>query len=79
MDIYTFDKIAGTPAWYYKRFPGFYNVECYNILAQWQGGVRTDNQIGKDLESQDSMQCEENKKRPRESEEQGVLETKENF
>ena len=35
----TFSNIPYTPAWYYKRFPGFFNVECYRILAQWDGGV----------------------------------------
>jgi hypothetical protein len=48
-DLYSFDKIVGTPAWYYKKFPGFYNVECYNILARWQGGVRTPAQVEKDV------------------------------
>ena len=31
----TFATIEYTPAWYYKHFPGFYNVECYNILADY--------------------------------------------
>lgn len=35
----TFSNIPYTPAWYYRRFPGFFNVECYKILAQWEGGV----------------------------------------
>jgi hypothetical protein len=35
----TFSNIPYTPAWYYKRFPGFFNVECYKILASWEGGV----------------------------------------
>ena len=35
----TFGNIPYTPAWYYKRFPGFFNVECYKILAAWEGGV----------------------------------------
>ena len=33
-----FSTIDYTPAWYYRHFPGFYNVECYNILAD-NGGV----------------------------------------
>ena len=35
----TFSNIPYTPAWYYKRFPGFFNVECYKILASWDDGV----------------------------------------
>ena len=35
----SFGNIPYTPAWYYKRFPGFFNVECYKILAAWEGGV----------------------------------------
>ena len=35
MDLETFATIEYTPAWYYKNFPGFYNVECYNILADY--------------------------------------------
>ena len=43
----TFSNIPYTPAWYYKRYPGFFNVECYKILAQWEGGVppKEDEQI----------------------------------
>ena len=37
--LFTFGNIPYTPAWYYKRFPGFFNVECYKILAAWDGGV----------------------------------------
>ena len=39
-----------TPAWYYQRFPGFYNVDCYKILANWKEGVRTEEQYQKDIE-----------------------------
>ena len=33
-ELCTFGNIPYTPAWYYKRFPGFFNVECYKILAK---------------------------------------------
>ena len=33
MDSELFANIEYTAAWYYKHFPGFYNMECYNILA----------------------------------------------
>ena len=35
MDLETFASIEYTPAWYYKHFPGFYNIESYNILADY--------------------------------------------
>lgn len=72
MDIYFFDTIVGTPGWYYKKFPGFYNVSCYNLLAQWEGGVRTEEQVQKDkeLEGIVAMDCCQNKKRERKSEEE---------
>ena len=37
-----FSNIEYTPAWYWKKFPGFFNVECYKILAAWDQGVRTE-------------------------------------
>ena len=36
----TFANVEYTPAWYYKKFLGFYNVECYKILAGWTQVVR---------------------------------------
>ena len=35
MDTEPFASIEYTPAWYSKHFPGFYNIECYNILADY--------------------------------------------
>ena len=35
MEDLPFQNIEYTPAWYYKQFPGFYNIECYNILADY--------------------------------------------
>jgi hypothetical protein len=79
-DPFSFEKIKFTPGWYYRRWPGFYNVECYNILSQWEGGVRTREQYEEDLKQlQEGMELIENKKRGREDEElEGVEETKEN-
>ena len=39
-DLASFANIRYTPAWYYKHFPGFYNVECYKILSNWTQGIR---------------------------------------
>ena len=67
-DLYCFDTIPGTPAWYYKKFPEFYNVQCYKILALWEGGVRTDEQVAQD-EEKENLPPQPNKKRTLSSEE----------
>ena len=47
-DLETFSNIRYTPAWYYKKWPGFFNVESYNILAAWDKGVRTEEELARD-------------------------------
>ena len=59
-ELCTFGNIEYMPAWYYKHFPGFYNVQCYKILAGWQGGVQSDEQ---NLKDENELRTEENKKR----------------
>ena len=49
--IDTFSNIPYTPAWYWKKFPGFFNVECYKILAAWDKGVRTEEECALEEES----------------------------
>lgn len=29
----------GSAEWYYEKFPGFYNNQCYEILERWSNGV----------------------------------------
>ena len=58
-ELCTFENSEYTPAWYYKHFPGFFNVQCYKILAGWQGGVRTEEQL---LIEVGENRSEENKK-----------------
>jgi len=29
-----FEELRYTPAWYYKHFPGFWNLGCYEVLAK---------------------------------------------
>ena len=41
-ELCSYANIKYTPAWYYKEFPGFFNVESYRILANWTEGVRND-------------------------------------
>ena len=43
-ELCAYSNIDYTPAWYWKRFPGFLNVECYRILANWTGGVPDDDE-----------------------------------
>jgi len=50
-----FSNIQYTPAWYWKKFPGFFNVESYRILAAWDKGVRTE----EELERQNTLEEEE--------------------
>ena len=32
-DLYS--TIEYSPGWYYQKFPGFWNVECYKILSEY--------------------------------------------
>ena len=48
-ELCSFANIKYTPAWYYKQFPGFFNVDSYRILANWQDGVRTEDQYAEDM------------------------------
>ena len=41
-ELCAYSNMHYTPAWYWKRFLGFFNVECYRILANWEGGVPDD-------------------------------------
>ena len=43
-ELCTFSNVEYTPAWYYKKFPGFYNVEWYRILTGWTEGVRRESE-----------------------------------
>jgi hypothetical protein len=63
-ELYCFENIPETPAWYYKRFPGFYNVDCYRILAAWKHGCRTPEQVAVDnARQQDSLRSMDPRKR----------------
>ena len=43
-ELCTFASVEYTPTWYYKKKnPGFYNVECYKILAAWNEGIGDEN------------------------------------
>ena len=41
-ELCAYSNIHYTPAWYWQRFPGFFNVECYRILANWEHSVPDD-------------------------------------
>jgi hypothetical protein len=34
-DLELYSTIEYTPGWYYKKWPGFYNIECYKVLAHY--------------------------------------------
>ena len=65
-DLDTFSNIRYTPAWYYKKWPGFLNVESYKILANWDKGVRTEEEWSRDQGMEEGKECEMD-------EEEGVL------
>ena len=44
-----FQNIQYTPAWYWKKILGFFNVECYRILAAWDQGVRPQAEMKKQM------------------------------
>ena len=43
-DLETFSNIRYTPAWYYKKWPGFLNVEFQDTSCLSQG-VRTEEEL----------------------------------
>ena len=67
-------RIVGTVEWYYKRWPKFYNEECYQILADYtahpekylkeQDGVMEEKKDSEE-EFKDMEESEENKNRKR--------------
>ena len=57
-DLDTFSNIRYTPAWYYKKWPGFLNVESYKILANWDKGVRTEEEWLRDQGLEEGKECE---------------------
>ena len=50
-ELCAYSNIHYTPAWYWKHFPGFFNVQCYRILANWHHGVPDDEDERKPLPS----------------------------
>ena len=60
-DLESFSNIRYTPAWYYKKWPGFLNVESYRILAAWDKGVRTEEEWLRDqgMEEEKGVEPEE--------------------
>lgn len=33
-----FEKLEYTPGWYYSKWPGFLNLECYQLLSDFSNG-----------------------------------------
>ena len=34
-EIELYSRIPYTPGWYYTKFPGFWNVDCYKVFADY--------------------------------------------
>ena len=63
-ELSTFSNIRYTPAWYYKQYPGFYNIECYKILSANTRIVPIPEQMEEDMEAPIPITLtQENKKR----------------
>ena len=35
METELYSTLDYSPGWYYKKWPGFYNVDCYKILSEY--------------------------------------------
>ena len=35
MELELYSNIEYTAGWYYRNLPGFYNIDCYKILADY--------------------------------------------
>ena len=57
-ELCAYSNMHYTPAWYWKRFPGFFNVECYRILANWEGGVPDDDILPVSEEETEEIQSD---------------------
>ena len=42
---YSFTKIEGTAGWYYNKWPGFLNLEAYQIMEAYSNGEDIDEYI----------------------------------
>ena len=66
-------RIVGTAEWYYKRWPKFYNEECYQILADYtahpekylgeQDGVEEKKESEEEFKDMDELEENKNRKR----------------
>ena len=59
MELELYSTIEYTAGWYYRNFPGFYNIDCYKILADYShnpskyivdGGVEESKEQGEHTE-----------------------------
>ena len=56
-------RIVGTAEWYYKRWPKFYNEECYQILADYT--AHPEKYVKEQDGVEENKESEENKNRKR--------------
>jgi len=66
MNSLSFDKIEYTPGWYYSRWPGFYNMDNYVLMAKYSENNGTVNENKK--RSRSKVEKENTKKKRVENE-----------
>jgi hypothetical protein len=66
-DLELYSTIEYSPGWFYKKYPGFYNMECYKILSHYshfpEQYQQQDNGVEETKESEPSSHLNKNPKR----------------
>ena len=57
MELELYSNIEYTAGWVYQNFPGFYNIDCYKILADYSQNPSKYRTVGVE-ESQETEQQE---------------------
>ena len=56
MELELYSTIEYTAGWYYQHYPGFYNIDCYKILADYLHNPDKYSLVGGVEESKDEQQ-----------------------
>jgi hypothetical protein len=52
-----YSTIRYSPGWYYQRWPGFYNYDCYRVLADFS--MHPEKYLGvEESKENDMMECD---------------------
>jgi hypothetical protein len=57
-----YSTIPYTPGWYYNKFPGFWNVECYKVLSDFSNNPEKYQQQESDEQSVSMTECDNENK-----------------